>query len=459
MSDAGAKTATNENAKIDELVAKSKKAADIFKTYTQEQVDKICAAMDAAGVAAEVVLAEEAVAETGIGRADHKAIKNHLGCHIVYEWQKDQKSVGVVREEPGIKFVAEPFGVLAAATPTTNPPSTVMFKSMIALKARNTIIFAFHPRAQKVCTHAAQLMLDAAVKAGAPENVIQWIAEPSIEATNLLFKHPGVRLILATGGGAMVKSAYSSGHPAIGVGPGNTPVFISKSANVSVAVNNIIASKTFDNGTICSSDQSVIFDDQAVADKAVKLLVERGAYLVNNEEKAKLEKVMFDKERNVPAVGIVGKSPQYIAKLAGFEIPESAKLILVPLTCIGPEDWFSHEKLSPVLGYIAYKDTDAAISAAKNQLLWGGAGHTAVVHAQDKAVLDKYAAEIPANRLLLNQPAVHGSVGLIYNNLPPSLTLGCGTDGSNYLGNNISFRDLMSIKAVAERIVDYTRDE
>ncbi len=445
--------------KIDDMVAKATKAAQIYKTFTQEQVDKICAAMDAVSVANEVVLGEEAVAETGIGRADHKAIKNHLGAHVVYEWQKDQKSVGIIREEEGVKYIAEPFGVIAAATPTTNPTSTVMFKSLIALKARNSIIFAAHPRAQKCSVHAAQLMLDAAISAGAPADIIQWIDEPSIEGTNALFKHPGVKLVLATGGGAMVKSAYSSGHPAIGVGPGNTPVFISKSAKLSVAINNVIASKTFDNGTICSSDQSMIFDDPEVCKQGVKMMVERGAYLVNEDEKKKLEAVMFDKERGVPATAIVGKSPQFIAKLAGFEIPAEAKLLLVPLTSIGPEDWFSHEKLSPVLGYITFNSTDDAIAAAKSQLLWGGAGHTSVVHSQDQAILDRYAMEIPANRLLLNQPAVHGSVGLIYNKLPPSLTLGCGTDGSNYLGNNISFRDLMSIKAVAQRMVDYERDE
>jgi acyl-CoA reductase-like NAD-dependent aldehyde dehydrogenase len=444
---------------IDQLVANARKAADIMKGFTQEQVDKICAAMDAASVANEVKLAEMAVEETGIGRADHKAIKNHLGAHIVYEWQKDKKSVGVIEEKDGVTYIAEPFGVVCAATPTTNPTSTTEFKSLIALKGRNVVIFAFHPRAQKCSAYAAQLMLDAAVSAGAPANCIQWIAEPSIEATNLLMKHPGVNLVVATGGGAMVKSAYSSGHPAIGVGPGNTPVFVSKSANLSVAVNNVIASKTFDNGTICSSDQSMIFDDKAVCDKAVQLMVERGAYLVNEDEKKKLEAVMFDKERGVPAMAIVGKSPQVIAKLAGFEIPADAKLLLVPLTTIGPEDWFSHEKLSPVLGYISFNSTDEAIQAAKSQLLWGGAGHTAVVHAQDDAVLNKFAIEIPANRLLLNQPAVHGSVGLIYNQLPPSLTLGCGTSGGNYLSNNINYKDLLNIKQVAKRIVDYERDE
>lgn len=444
---------------IDTLVAKARVAADAFKGFTQEQVDKITAAMDAASVANEVSLAEHAVAETGIGRADHKAIKNHLGAHIVYEYFKDKKSVGVIEEKDGVKYIAEPFGVLAAATPTTNPTSTTMFKSLIALKGRNVIIFAFHPRAQQCSAAAAKAMYDAAISAGAPADVIQWIEEPSIEGTTALFNHPGVNLILATGGNAMVKSAYSSGHPAIGVGAGNTPVFVSKSANLSVAVNNVIASKTFDNGTICSSDQSMIFDDKAVADKAVQLLVERGAYLVNADEKVKLEAVMFDKERGVPSMAIVGKSPQAIAKLAGFEVPETTQLLLVPLSTIGPEDWFSHEKLSPVLGYISYSSTDEAINAAKNQLLWGGAGHTAVVHAQDEAVLNKFAIEIPANRLLLNQPAVHGSVGLIYNNLPPSLTLGCGTDGGNYLSNNVNYKDLLNIKQVASRIVDYERDE
>jgi acetaldehyde dehydrogenase/alcohol dehydrogenase len=446
-------------AMIDQLVANARKAADEFKHFTQEQVDKVCAAMDKASIEAEQKLAEMAVEETGIGRADHKAIKNHLGAHIVYEYFKDKKSVGVIKEEEGVKYVAEPFGVLAAATPTTNPTSTVMFKALIAMKSRNVIIFACHPRAQKCSVEAAKVMLEAAVSAGAPKNCIQWIGTPSIEATNLLFKHPGVNLILATGGNAMVKSAYSSGHPAIGVGAGNTPVFVSKSANLSVAVNNVIASKTFDNGTICSSDQSMIFDDKATCDKAVKMLVERGAYLVNDEEKAKLEKVMFDKERGVPAVAIVGKSPQNIAEQAGFSIPADVQLILVPLKTIGPEDWFSHEKLSPVLGYICYNSTDEAINAAKSQLRWGGAGHTAVVHAQDEKVLEKFGMEIPANRLLLNQPAVHGSVGLIYNKLPPSLTLGCGTDGNNYLGNNINYSDLLSIKTIAERIVDYERDE
>ena len=448
-----------EEQAINQLVSRARNAADIMMDFTQEQVDKITAAMDAASVVNEVKLAEMAVEETGIGRADHKAIKNHLGAHVVYEYFKDKKSVGVIEEKEGVIYVAEPFGVLAAATPTTNPTSTVMFKSLIALKTRNAIIFAFHPRAQKCSREAAKIMQEAAVSAGAPADCIQWIEEPSIEATGSLFKHQGINLILATGGNAMVKSAYSSGHPAIGVGAGNTPVFISKSAKLSVAVNNVIESKTFDNGTICSSDQSVIFDDKETADEAIRMMVERGAYIVNAEEKKKLEAVMFDKERGVPAMAIVGKSPQTIARIAGFDVPDEVKLILVPLTSIGPEDWFSHEKLSPVLGFITFNSSKEAIEAARSQLRWGGAGHTAVVHAQDEKVIDEFALKIPANRLLLNQPAVHGSIGLTYNMLPPSLTLGCGTDGGNYLGNNINYKDLLSIKTVAKRIVDYERDE
>ncbi len=444
---------------INELVLKARNAAAIMRDFTQEQVDNICAAMDAVSVANEVKLAEMAVAETGMGRVDHKTIKNHLGAHMVYEWQKDKKSVGIIEEKDGIMFIAEPFGVIAAATPTTNPTSTTMFKSLITLKTRNVIIFAFHPRAQQCCVEAAKIMQEAAISAGAPADCIQWIEDPSIEATNSLFRHPDIDLVIATGGSAMVKSAYSSGHPAIGVGPGNTPIFVSKSANLSVAINNVIASKTFDNGTICSADQSLIFDDKTVEEQALKLLQERGAYLVNAEEKEKLEAVMFDKEKEVPASAIVGKSPQAIAKLAGFEISEDVKLLLVPLTTIGPEDWFSHEKLSPVIGYISYNSTEEAIAAAKAQLLWGGAGHTAVVHALDEEVLNKYALEIPANRLLLNQPAVHGSVGLVYNNMAPSLTLGCGSAGGNYISHNISYKDLLNIKQVAKRIVDFERDE
>lgn len=436
---------------IDEMVSRAQKAADIMKDFTQEQVDKITEAMCKAGVAAEKKLAEMAVEETGIGKVEDKIVKNHFGTQVVYDYMKDKKSVGIVEEKDGILYIAEPFGVIAAVTPTTNPTSTTMFKSLIALKGRNVIIFAFHPRAQKCSAAAAQIMHDAAVSAGAPADCIQWIKEPSVEATNALMKHPGVSMIIATGGGAMVKAAYSSGHPALGVGPGNVPVYVEKTANLSMAVNNIIASKTFDNGTICSSDQSVIFDDKDVAEKALKLFKDRGAYICNEEEKAKLEAVMFDKEKGVPSMDIVGKSPQHIAKLAGFAVPDDVKMLMVPLKTVGPEDYMSHEKLSPVIGFMVVNSKDEAISTACKQLEFGGAGHSADIFTENEEIMKEYALKVPANRVVWNQPSVHGTIGALYNSLVPSLTLGCGARGGNITTENVGFRNLLNIKMVAKR--------
>ena len=436
---------------INQMAEKALKALDEFSGFTQEQVDKITEAMTKAGVANERKLAEMAVEETGIGNVEDKVIKNHFGTQVVYDYMKDGKSVGIIEEEDGIISIAEPFGIVAAVTPTTNPTSTTMFKSLIALKGRNVIIFAFHPRAQKCSEAAAQIMLDAAVAAGAPKNCIQWVTEPSIEATDALMKHPDVAIIIATGGGAMVKAAYSSGHPALGVGPGNVPVFIEKTANLRMAVEDVIASKTFDNGTICSSDQSVIFDDRNVAEKALILFERSGAYLCSEKEKAKLEAVMFDKERGVPSMAIVGKSPQVISELAGFTIPADRKLLMVPLTTTGPEDWMSHEKLSPVLGWFIVDNKDAAINAAVTQLEFGGAGHSAVVFTENELVAHEFALKVPANRVVWNQPSVHGTIGALYNTLVPSLTLGCGAMGGNITTENVGYKNLLNIKRVARR--------
>ena len=436
---------------INQMAEKALKALDEFSGFTQEQVDKITEAMTKAGVANERKLAEHAVEETGIGNVEDKVIKNHFGTQVVYDYMKDGKSVGIIEEEDGIISIAEPFGIVAAVTPTTNPTSTTMFKSLIALKGRNVIIFAFHPRAQKCSEAAAQIMLDAAVAAGAPKNCIQWVTEPSIEATDALMKHPDVAIIIATGGGAMVKAAYSSGHPALGVGPGNVPVFIEKTANLRMAVEDVIASKTFDNGTICSSDQSVIFDDRNVAEKALILFERSGAYLCSEKEKAKLEAVMFDKERGVPSMAIVGKSPQVISELAGFTIPADRKLLMVPLTTTGPEDWMSHEKLSPVLGWFIVDNKDAAINAAVTQLEFGGAGHSAVVFTENELVAHEFALKVPANRVVWNQPSVHGTIGALYNTLVPSLTLGCGAMGGNITTENVGYKNLLNIKRVARR--------
>jgi acyl-CoA reductase-like NAD-dependent aldehyde dehydrogenase len=437
---------------IDRMAAKALTALEEFRGFTQQQVNKITEAMTVAGVLNERYLAEFAVEETGIGNVEDKVIKNHFGTQVVYDYMKDGKSVGVIDETDGIISIAEPFGVVAAVTPTTNPTSTTMFKSLIALKGRNVIILAFHPRAQKCSAAAAQIMLDAAVAAGAPKNCIQWVTAPSIEATDALMKHPDVAIVIATGGGAMVKAAYSSGHPALGVGPGGVPVFIEKSANLRMAVDDVIASKTFDNGTICSSDQSVIFDDRNIAEKALILFERSGAYLCTEAERNKLETIMFDKERGVPDMAIVGKSPQVIAELAGFKIPADRKLLMVPLTSTeGEEDWMSREKLSPVLGWFIVDGKEAAINAAAIQLEFGGAGHSAVVFTENEDVAHEFALKVHANRVVWNQPSVHGTIGALYNSLVPSLTLGCGAMGGNITTENVGYKNLLNIKRLARR--------
>ena len=309
---------SNVASQINQMICKAQTAAQQFQNLTQEDVEKITEAMAMAGIANKERLAEMAVEETGIGKVSDKIIKNNFGTQVVYDYMKGKPSVGIIEERDGIVSIAEPFGIIAAVTPVTNPTSTTMFKSLIALKGRNVICFAFHPKAQKCSVEAARIMSEAAIDAGAPEGCIQWIEVPSIEATDALMSHDEVDMIIATGGGAMVKAAYSSGHPALGVGPGNVPVFIEKSANLESAIPDVIASKTFDNGTICSSDQSVIFDDATTAEKALELFQKEGAHLCNAEEKAMLETVMFDKDRGVPSMAIVGKSPQVIAELAGF---------------------------------------------------------------------------------------------------------------------------------------------
>jgi acyl-CoA reductase-like NAD-dependent aldehyde dehydrogenase len=445
------KEMTAASREIDVLTAKALKALEQFKKFNQEQVDEVIAAMCEAGVAKERYLAEFAVEETGIGNVEDKVIKNHFGCQVVADYMQDQMSVGVIREENGIIEIAEPFGVVAAVTPTTNPTSTVMFKSLIALKGRNVIIFAFHPRAQRCSAAAAKVMYEAALAAGAPKDCIQWIESPSIEATDALMRHPDVSIIVATGGSAMVRAAYSSGHPALGVGPGDVPVYIEKTADLNMACDDVIASKTFDNGTICSSDQSVIFDDKATCEKALQLFEQKGAYLCTKEEKAKLEKVMFDKERGIPSMAIVGKSPQYIAELAGFQIPQDRKMLLVPLDSTAGEDWMSHEKLSPVLGWYVAPDKNAAIEAASRQLEFGGAGHSAAVFTNSQEIAEEFALRVDANRVMWNQPSVHGTIGALYNRLVPSLTLGCGAKGGNITSENVGFMNLLNIKRLARR--------
>lgn len=439
-------------ARIDEMMARAKKAAQALRRFSQLDIDRIVAAMTRAGVHNSMRLAKLAVEETDIGNVADKLSKNHFGTQVVFDYMRGKRSVGILGEEDGIILIAEPLGVVAAVTPVTNPCATTMFKSLIALKGANVICFAFHPMAYIYSAAAAQVMLDAAMAEGAPADCIQWISDPSIEATVAVMKHRDVDLVIATGGSAMVKAAYSSGHPALGVGPGNVPVFIERSANLAAAITDVVTSKTFDNGTVCSSDQSVIFDDADVAQRALRLFEEYGAYLCNGEEKAKLEAVMFDRERGgIPSMAVVGKSPQVIAEFAGFSIPEDRRLLMVPLKATGAEDWMSHEKLSPVLGWYVVDSKEKAITAAVSQLKFGGCGHSAVVFTEDEEVAKEFALKVPANRVLWNQPSVHGTIGALYNQLVPSLTLGCGAMGGNITTENVGYTNLLNIKRVARR--------
>ena len=435
---------------IDCLVTNAQEALKYFSTYSQEQADRIVESMVAAGVANAERLGQMAYEETLMGVAGHKVAKNIAATQVIGDYLRDKKSVGVIGEEDGVVRIAEPFGVIAALTPTTNPTSTVMFKAIIALKGRNTVVFAFHPRGQQCGVEAAKLMLDAAVEAGAPMNCIQWIEDPSVDATSCLIKHPGTSLILATGGKAMVHASYTSGHPAYGVGPGNVPAFIEKSADLEQATDNIILSKTFDNGVICASEQNIIFDDQQIAEAALEKFKEKGAYIVNEEEKAKLAEAMFDREKNIPVMDVVGRSAKKVAEFAGFTVPEDTTVILVPLDDIGSGDLLSGEKLSPVLGYVVADCREKAIQLACEMLEFKGAGHSAAIHTSDDKAFEEYALAVPAGRILMNQPSVLGAVGGEYNNLLPTFTLGCGARGGNSTSDNIQYFHLLNIKRAAK---------
>lgn len=434
---------------IDQLVENTQVALGKMSSYSQEQVDSIVEAMIEAGIQNAEKLGVMAYEETQMGRPEHKVAKNISATKVNGDFLRGKKSVGIIGEKDGIIEIAEPYGVIAGLCPTTNPTSTVMFKAIIALKGRNTIIFSFHPRAQKCGAASAQLMLDAAVKAGAPENCIQWVEEPSLEKTDYLMKHPGVSLILATGGSAMVKAAYSSGHPAYGVGPGNIPAYIEKSADIKSTVQNLIMSKTFDNGLICASEQNLIFDDKDFSEKVLEEFEKNGCFIVNAEQKEKITKTLFDAETGLPNIEVVGKPAMKVAELAGFSVPDNTQVLLVPLDAIGAGDKLSGEKLSPVLGYIVTSSRAEAIKTACQMLEYKGAGHSATIHSRDDKAFGEYFMAVPANRVLLNQPSVLGAVGGEYNNLNPTFTLGCGTQGGNSISDNLQYFHLLNIKRAA----------
>ena len=441
---------------IDGLVERARKASEEYKKLDQEQVDRIVKKMSMAGLDEHMRLAKMAVEETGRGIYEDKITKNMFATEYVYHNIKKDQTVGVIskNDEEGYSLIAEPIGVIAGVTPVTNPTSTVMFKSLISAKTRNVIIFGFHPSAQNCSREAADILRRAAVSEGAPEDCIMWIDQPSVLATSLLMNHPGVDLILATGGSGMVKAAYSSGKPALGVGPGNVPCYIDKTVNIKRAVTDLVLSKSFDNGMICASDQAAIVDKEISKDfeKEMKAL---NCYFVNEDEKAKLMALMFDKEHGNKLNGtVVGQSPATIASWAGFSVPETTKILVVKETGVGEEYPFSKEKLSPVLAYYTVKTTEDGIDLADRLIRFGGMGHSAVIHSEDKDTVLQFSKTVKTGRIIVNSPSTHGAIGDIYNTNVPSLTLGCGTFGGNSTTSNVTSVNLINIKRVAKRRVN-----
>ena len=443
---------------INELVEKAKIASQEYMKLDQETVDNITKAMSMAGLEHHMELAKLAVEETKRGIYEDKITKNMFATEYVYHSIKYEKTVGIIseNEEEGYVEIAEPVGIIAGVTPVTNPTSTTMFKSIIAAKTRNVIIFGFHPSAQKSSSAAAKILRDAAIKAGAPENCILWIEEPSITATRMLMNHPDVNLILATGGTGMVRSAYSCGKPALGVGPGNVPCYIDKTAKLKTSVNDLVMSKAFDNGMICASEQAVLVDRE-IYEEFEKLMREAGCYFVNPEEKKKLQDSMFDYTEEYGyklKSHVPGQSPYTIAKEAGFEIPEDTKVIVVYEEGIGREYPFSKEKLSPVLTYYIVENEDEGIDKSEQLIEFGGLGHSAVIHSENRDTILRFSETMKAGRIIVNSPSTHGAIGDIYNTNMPSLTLGCGSFGGNSTTANVSSVNLINIKRVAKRRVN-----
>jgi len=440
---------------IDSLVEKAIKAREEFLNLDQEQVDKIIKAMTLAGLDHHMELAKMAIEETKRGVYEDKITKNIFATEYIYHSIKYHKTVGIINEdkEAGYLELAEPVGVIAGVTPVTNPTSTTLFKSLICMKTRNPIIFSFHPSAQNCSAAAAQIMLEAAVQAGAPENCISWIKNPSIEATQALMNHPRVALVLATGGGGMVRAAYSTGKPALGVGPGNVPCYIEKSAHIKRAVNDLILSKTFDNGMICASEQGVIVNRE-IAPHVKNELIANGCYFLNPNEITLLEKLVTSDGTCSLNPDIVGQPAVSIAQIAGISVPANTKILIAQLTGVGPDYPLSREKLSPVLAYYEADNHEHAFKLCHDMISFGGMGHTAVIHSQDNEVINRFSKRMMVGRIVVNAPSSHGAIGDIYNANMPSLTLGCGTMGHNSTTSNVTDINLINIKRVAHRQVN-----
>ena len=441
---------------LNDLLDRVKKAQEEYSTYSQEQVDAIFKAAATAADKMRIPLARMAVEDTGMGVLEDKIIKNHFASEYIYNKHKNAKTCGVIStdKENGIKIVAEPLGILAGIIPTTNPTSTAIFKSLIALKTRNAIVFSPHPRATKSTIEAAKVVLEAAVEAGAPKDIIGWIDAPSMELSDALLHHPNIACILATGGPGMVKAAYSSGKPALGVGPGNTAAVIDETADIRMAVSSILMSKTFDNGMICASEQSVIVVED-IYEEVKKEFIYRGAYVVNKEDEKKMIELPFiDPQRGTAHPLIVGQPAHRIAELAGFSIPEDSKILLCERAKLDWNDPFSREKLSPILTMYKAKSFEQATEMAHELVLKGGAGHTSVLYTDERKSdrINAYAEKMPSCRILINSPSSQGGIGDLFNfKLEPSLSLGCGSWGGNAVSGNIGVEHLLNYKTVAER--------
>ncbi|MEG1739312.1 MAG: bifunctional acetaldehyde-CoA/alcohol dehydrogenase [Bacilli bacterium] len=444
---------------INTLVENGLNALEEYSELNQEQIDFIVAKCSVAALDKHGVLAKAAVDETGRGVFEDKATKNLFACEYVVNYMRHIKTVGIIDDNPvtGIVEIADPVGVVCGITPVTNPTSTVIFKALICIKTRNPIIFAFHPNAQQCSKMAAQVMLDAAIAAGAPKNCIQWVEKPSMEATSLLMNHPGVATILATGGNAMVKAAYSCGKPALGVGAGNVPTYIEKSADVKQACNDIVMSKAFDNGMVCASEQAAVIDKE-IYKECISQFKLYGVYFVNAEEKAKLEKFMFGYvafEAGVHAgtvnANVVGKKASWIAEQAGFEVPENTIILAAEVKEIGFNEPLTREKLSPVLAIIKSNSTEEGMKYSEQMVELNGLGHSGAIHTASKELAEEYGLRVKACRIIWNSPTTFGGIGNIYNSFAPSMTLGCGSYGHNSVSGNVSVYNLMNIKRIGKR--------
>ena len=442
---------------IENLMQRAKIAQEEYHKLTQEEVNKIVKQMAMAVQENHMMLARMAVDETKRGIYEDKITKNIFASEYIYHSLKHNKTVGIINdnEEEGYMEIAEPIGIIAGVTPVTNPTSTTCFKSLIAAKTRNVIVFGFHPSAQTCSVETAKILLEAAVKAGAPKDCILWIDKPSVEATKALMNHPDISLILATGGKGMVKSAYSCGKPALGVGPGNVPCYIHKDAKLKTSVNDLVMSKSFDNGMICASEQAVIVDKE-ISQEFEYLMKDAGCYFVNTEEKQMLQNYMFTLKDDGYDLNseVVGKDPCDIADKAGFLIPLETKVIVVKEHGVGKNYPFSKEKLSPILTYYIVSNEEEGISLSEKLVEFGGLGHSAVIHTENEETIKHFSSILKVGRIIVNSPSTHGAIGDIYNTNMPSLTLGCGTFGGNSTTDNVSSVNLINLKKVAKRQVN-----